>query len=381
MNNPLSTVTRVLAALCAVAFVLVTVPGLAGFNAQRSAFNPALYKRSLADQGIYQRFPALIADQIVVQLKYEDSLPDNDPLKQPVDPHLKTLTRADYEAILSDLITPDYAQAQTESVIDQVFGYWNGKEESVPVTISIVEIKARFTGDVAVRAFARVVGSWPECNLVQLLAWGGLVTGVKLADLPVCRPPDTLTQAVIPVITSLVSEAVLTQLINAITNAAVSRAPDQVVIFHLPPTPEEIQPNQPPPVPRSRVTLLRWAARLSLLLALGLLGLTVVLGARSIKGVLLWSGIPLLLAGLACALLAVVAHFGLSQIVQPIASAISEPPIAPSIAAIAVRVGEDVARSVVLWTGAEGVALAAAGFFLTVIGGAMQMIGSPTQER
>ncbi len=378
MNNALSTATRLLATLCAITFVVVTIPSLAGFNVERNAFNPALYKRSLAEQGIYQRFPALMAEQIDTQIQYEQALPESDPLKQPVDPHVLTLTQADYEAILSDLITPSYAQATVESVIDQEFGYWNGSAESVPVTISITDVKARFTGEVAVRTFTRVVGSWPECDLVQLLQWGGIVTGVKLADLPVCRPPDTLTQAVVPVITSLVSDAVLTQLINGIAKVAVGQAPDEVVIFHLPPTPEEIRPNRPP-VPRGQVTALRWLARLGPLLALGLLALTVVLGARSIQGVLLWSGVPLLLAGLAAALVAVAAYYSLSQIVQPIVLGALDPPTSPGITAIAMRVGEDVGRPAVIWTGAEAVGLAGAGFFLTLIGGAAEVIGRSRQ--
>jgi hypothetical protein len=369
MNRTLSVATKVLAALAAGAFIVATVLALVGFNVERNLFDPEPYKRSLAAQGIYQRIPALAAEQLVLQQRFEQLLPASDPRQRALPPHLQFLTQADYEAILSDLLTPEWTQEQIESVIDQVFLYWNTDAETVPVTISIAEIKARFTGEVATRTFGRVLGSWPECNLIELLGWSGVVLGAKLEDLPVCRPPDAVVETVLPIVSSLLSEAVLQQIVDAVASAAVTQVPDEVVIFQLPTPPEEIIPPKEPPIPREQVIIYRWLGRLSPLPAIVLLAVTVILGARSLKGLLLWGGVPLLLAGLAGVLVAGTAYLGLSQIVRPIVLGGLEPPTAPGIAEIALRVGEAVARPMVIWGGVEAAVIAGVGAVLSLGGG------------
>ena len=53
-----------LAAICAVLFIISSVSGFASIQHRRKAFNAATYKQAFADQGLYQRIPAMLASTL-----------------------------------------------------------------------------------------------------------------------------------------------------------------------------------------------------------------------------------------------------------------------------------------------------------------------------
>lgn len=256
-------VAKLIALVLAGLFVIVTVAVLLLVNVQQQLLHPDLYKRALARQHVYERFPALVAGQIVSRTPADtgNGLPES----------VRHLSQADYEAILADLLPAAWLQTQAEGAIDQVFSYLDADEPAAAIKVSLAEVKARVAGEEGVRAALRLVRSWPPCTIGQLAAWAG--AGIE--EIPTCRPPEEVLTAFTPKIRELLSEVATRQI------------------------PDEISASMPEDDPRPVFRQVLAGARLSPLLPVVLILLVTLFGVRSLKGLLRWWGIPFLIVGLA----------------------------------------------------------------------------------
>lgn len=173
MRNRLAAMARFIASVFTVLFVVVAVAMLPLFNVGLHLFSPEVYKYALAEQNIYGRLPALAAEQLDLQLHYagpglEAGAEARDSGGGPPTMFL-TLSRADWEQLLSSLLPADWLQAQTESALDQAFAMLEAGDPESHVTISLVEFRSRVGGEAGVDAFLRFVRAQPPCAAEEVL--------------------------------------------------------------------------------------------------------------------------------------------------------------------------------------------------------------------
>lgn len=298
MRKALAFVGKFIAFVFAALFVVTAVIALPLFNIGLHLFNPGVYKRALDQQGLYDRLPAIAAEQLYTQAHYagpalEAGSETPEPGSGPPST-FENLTQAGWEQFLSTLLPPDWLKAQTENALDQAFAILDSTEPAPEVTISLVEWKAHVTGEAGVNAFLQLVRVQPPCSQDELRKW--VTEGVT--ELPTCKPPDDVLAAATP-------------RIQAMLNDVVADIPDEAGLSQAFKGEDESREAPPPdsggatqgPLPFLRT--IRLGARLGLLIPVALLSLVALFAVRSWKGLMRWWGIPLLLAGLIGAALAV----------------------------------------------------------------------------
>lgn len=355
-------IAKLIALILAALFVVTAVIALPLFNIGLHLFNPAVYKRALDQQNLYARLPAIAAEQLYTQAHYagpplEAEAEAPDPGGGPPST-FQNLTQADWEQFLSTLLPPDWLKAQTEGALDQVFAILASTETTPEVTISLVEWKAHVTGEAGVNAYIQLVRVQPPCSQAEVRKWA--TEGVT--DLPTCKPPDDVLAAATPRIQTMLNEVVADLPDKAdLSQAFMGEGEDE---SRETPPPDSGRAMQGP-LPFLRT--IRLGARLGLLIPVALLLLVALFAVRSWKEWLRWWGIPLLLAGLIGATLAVallpVMKFGYLTFVAG--------KIPPYLSDGFVQAGLDVAWQVAGtlagWIGAEAVLIGLVG--LTLLAG------------
>jgi len=295
-------IAKFIALLLAALFVVTAVIALPLFNIGLHLFNPGVYKRALDQQGIYDRLPAIAAEQLYTQAHYAGPPLEEGGEVSPPEPGssppstFENLTQAGWEQFLSALLPPEWLKAQTESALDQTFALLDSTATAPEVTISLVEWKAHITGEAGVNAFVQLVRVQPPCGQDELRKW--VTEGVS--ELPTCRPPDDVLAAATPQI-------------QATLNKVIADLPDEAALSQVFEGGGEDESGETPPPdsggtvqgPLPFLQTIWLGARLSPLIPLVLLLLVALFAVRSWRGLMRWWGIPLLLAGLIGAALAV----------------------------------------------------------------------------
>ena len=71
MQKALGAIIKSIATVLIALFIITALLSLPLFNAGWHLLGPGLYKRALAEQNIYERFPALASEQIVYSMHYD----------------------------------------------------------------------------------------------------------------------------------------------------------------------------------------------------------------------------------------------------------------------------------------------------------------------
>jgi hypothetical protein len=347
MKSCVSAVSTLLAAICAILFVFLASLSVFVFTADRMLFSAGTYKQALSNQHIYDRLPALIAEQIAYQVQH-------DPSTTGLAPELKRLTEPDWQILIADLTTPNELKTQVESILDQLITYLNTPSSSLSLKVSVVDFKRNLQGDAGYRALTQIINAQPACTAQE---WEQIVSNVQSAqfeNIPFCRPPAEVMAAAEPFI-----RAALLDLTPAI--------PDVIYLDN------QTGASGTELLTRSdRLTLQRahtWIL-VSLFFAAGLLVLTLVFGVRSLTGCGLWLGIPLLLTGISvfCAALITwrIPNFnwntpGYSVSFSAQGGHVTIPGAAPGVTQAIVDVSASIAHSAATTLGIVGVVLALLG--------------------
>ncbi|MBI5830302.1 MAG: hypothetical protein HZB20_12365 [Chloroflexi bacterium] len=381
MRKILTAIIAALAAfiafVLAVLFVITAVLSLLLFNAERQLFNPALYKAALTEQNIYDRFSALVAEEMMRAGSYNpcretptdprclaEGAPDTGDAPSEDSgppPFMKSLDQKDWEAILDTILPPGWVQAQAESAIDQLFAYLNSESAALKITISTKEIRERLDSDAGAEAVLQLSRAQPPCTAEQLTSMALSTPDADLSQLLACSPPEDSLTAVKPLIRQTLAEVT-------------AEIPDQAVLgggdSDNAPTAPSDQGGGFGPDQRRALFLVRWVLRLSPLAPLALLLLVGLFGARSRRGLLLWWGVPLLIVGLIGASIAVaalpvmnwaIATFAMDKLRASVASA--------GVIDMGLGIGRYIARSLALWIGGEAGVLGLIGVMMLVAAG------------
>jgi hypothetical protein len=190
------------------------------------------------------------------------------------------LTEEDWQAILTALLPAEWLQTQIESVIDQVYEALHG--DGSTVMIPMADLKERIAGDDGFDAVLALMEAQPPCSDDQLAQIQALADPTEpLKDVPMCRPPDAVLEAIYPNI-----RATLQFMADQIPDQAELKLGD-----------DSGSSEDPLEQPRQVLGVVRAVAFLSLLLPVLLLGLIALLVVRSPRSLLRWWGTPIMLAG------------------------------------------------------------------------------------
>lgn len=364
-------ISKSIAFVLVMLFVVTALLSLLLFNVERQLLHPGLYKRALAEQNVYERFPELVSEELVRVGTYNPCAerPD-DPRcvgEGPPDasgsggengppPFAQFLSQEEWAAILALLFQPEWLQAQTESAIDQLFNSLDSESAPPVIAISTKELRERFSSEAGVEAVSRLIRAAPPCSSEQLagMVFSGL--NANLSALMTCSPPDEMLLMIKP--------AIQAQLIRVAANI-----PDQAVLGGG--AAAESAPTGPggPSGPDTRLVLrvVRQVMLLSPLLPLAVLLLIAVFGARSLKDLLHWWGVPLLIAGLI--------GVGIAAMIVPLAdwvmltfamARLRETIATDSVIAVGLGVGQTIERTLAVWIGGEAAVAGLLGVVMTM---------------
>lgn len=292
------TINQVNTLIFSAMFILAATVSVFLFTSGWVLTDPDRYKEALWETGAYPRVPAIAAEQTASLLNNETCRVDpqacvgDSPFYQgeELPTFLVGLSEADWVEIYSELLTSNWAQDQTENALDQYFAYLNGEFTGYSIQISLEYPKERLRGEQGERVFMHILNAQPPCSsdiLLQMVQ--AALQGTSLEAMPLCRIPEEYI-------------GYFSAQINHMMQGVADAFPDQV---HLP----ENQENPSSTItqgnprlgsdgdPRSGYQELRTLTFLSPLAPLALALLIIVFGVRSLKGMLLWLGIPLLFTG------------------------------------------------------------------------------------
>lgn len=262
---------KVPASICAVLFVITGILALFLFNIEQTAFSARTYKQAFEKQQIYQRMPSILATALSSYVAGN----------QNADPFLKTMTQADWEKTIVQIMSPEELRTLTDTTVDSLFDYVNGKSDSA--VLSLVPFKSNLAGPQGVEAVKLLLQAQPACTAEQLFQLGlGLLQG----DVGLCNPPQQLIGAMTPLIESQLRVIVLA-------------IPDNVSLV-----PAEL--SNIPGDPRIQLNRVRTLMKLSLIIPfLCLFGLT-LFTMRNLSDWLKWTGISFMITGGISAFIALV---------------------------------------------------------------------------
>jgi hypothetical protein len=292
----LNACSKTIAVFLALGFILTALLALFLFNAQIWFMNPETYKSAFEEQEIYTQLPTLLAKQISVNMTYdpclenpeecegeeEDSEEDGGPPS-----YLKNLSQEQWETILSQLLTPEWTQAQTESLLDQIFDFVKSEEETITLTVSLVELKANLTGQKGLEIVRELIDAQPPCTEQLLDILFKIAAGDFTPDeLLLCAPPHALLDNLSPAI-----ESALDFVIQEIPDEATFE--QQVYDRH---STDESRLEQEDS--GFNIRQLVFIMRFSPLIPFMFFALVTFFGVRSVKDLFLWWGIPFAIVGL-----------------------------------------------------------------------------------
>jgi hypothetical protein len=256
------TLGQLIAAICAVLFVVSTVLVLLLLNIERKAFSSATYKQAFEDQHLYERMPAILANTLTTYMA-ESGISM---------PFLQFLTVEDWQNNIATLLPPEELKAMSNNALDATFDYLNGRSNSA--VISLVPIKTQLAGEPGVQLVLQILRRQPACTAEQMTQ---MALGLFGGQIALCNPPEQAIGLMMPFIQSQL------QTITALF-------PNEVTLISsaAPGTPQD---------PRVRLNAIRSGIKLTLFLPVLFLFGIAVFTVRSLRDLFAWWGWPLLFAG------------------------------------------------------------------------------------
>ena len=295
-----SACARLLAGFFAILFIIAALISLLLVNAEHHFVDPELYKRVLLEERVYDSLPRLLSTQISAGMTFNPCAEDpsacegegedvsEDDEGGPPD-YFKNMEAEQWELLLGEILSANWLQAQTESVIDQLFVFLDSDDTTPSITISLADLKSRLTGRKGVETVLKVIEAQPTCTQDQLREIiNSFESDDSSTELLSCRPPQEIL------------DEYLSSMVETL-NEVIESLPDEAVLggnFMDSDLDEEIETDEDEMQVGKTLRRVRTYIRLSPIVPIGFLLLIAVFGVRSFREFLQWWGIPLLLTGL-----------------------------------------------------------------------------------
>ncbi len=173
--------SSVIAVIATLMFVLIFSVAFPIYSLTGSVLNAGIYEHALESQDVYDRFPNFFGQQMtfwIQELKSEVFL---------MELFFPNIQQSDWELIAKRVITGEWVQAQTETMLDQVFEYAHLDQSPLALQISFTKVKERLGGQVGYDTYLEITNAKPDCNMMELAQW--LVAPV-IEMLPICKLPE-----------------------------------------------------------------------------------------------------------------------------------------------------------------------------------------------
>ncbi|MFT3831256.1 MAG: hypothetical protein QM691_16280 [Opitutaceae bacterium] len=271
---------RFLAVVLAAIFVVFTVCAVFARPLGTQMLDARTYKRVLLEKQLAERLPEVVAETIgkaAANARKPGAAVER--ASDDVGSLLGSFSEADLKALIAAALPADYVRAQSEGMLDQFFAYVHSEATRPTVTLSLVDLKQRLSGGVVEDAYIRILQTKPPCR-------------GTLQSMPTdcCPPVEQLPE--------------LRARFRELIGPAVRELPDSVDLFDARGSTRAETVYAKLAKVRDRVQVLalvaRWSWAVSVLLLLGV----AVFAVRSLRGLLLWWGVPCLIAGGLAALFA-----------------------------------------------------------------------------
>lgn len=325
-------IRKILTAFCAVLFFFSGVLALLFFNIESKAFTSTTYKRAFDEQNLYANTPTILASALYARIAEDPS----------VDPYLKALTVEDWTATITALLPPDEIKAITDSTLDSVFDYINGRTDAV--TISLLPFKSHLVGPSGVEAVKQILKAQPDCTPDQLLQMG---LGILGGNVALCNPPEELMGLVTPAIETQLQFLVVT-------------FPDEIKL-------ESGTQNGSSGDPRLALNRIRAAMKISLVFPfMFLFGIT-IFGVRSLMDWFKWWGCSFLITGITGFLIALIGSPMLEWLIERVMQTRGASLIPPGLLSAMMDAVSAVASQILLPVLIEGAVIASLGLVMVII--------------
>ncbi len=295
-----SACARLLAGFFAILFIIAALISLLLVNAEHHFVDPELYKRVLLEERVYDSLPRLLSTQISAGMTFNPCAEDpsacegegedvsEDDEGGPPD-YFKNMEAEQWELLLGEILSANWLQAQTESVIDQLFVFLDSDDTTPSITISLADLKSRLMGRNGVETVLKIIEAQPTCTQDQLREIiNSFESDDSSTELLSCRPPQEIL------------DEYLSSMVETL-NEVIESLPDEVVLGENlmdSDLDEEIETDEDEMQVGKTLRRVRTYMRLSPIVPIGFLLLIAVFGVRSFREFLRWWGIPLLLTGL-----------------------------------------------------------------------------------
>lgn len=288
----MKTFLRILAGIIAIFAVLLLILGIEAFTLRTALLSPRFVERWLEREAFYARLPGLIIDAMFEEMSRS---PESAAMAERLEQRFGRQALTDLVAAILD---PAWLQQQMETNVEALFAWLDGETAYPDLRFAISDIGERAAGEEGEEAFRQLLSRLPPCAPGE---------DFLQDEFPHCRPPDAELDAAF--------ESALPGFRNVFAEDWTFQ--------------QLLEEGQLPSNAQQTLDDIRtvyqgfaWAVTVIWLAAVALLGLVLLLAARSWDGLLRWSGWPLLVAGLLSLLtyglrllaLPLLLSYGLSQL-------------------------------------------------------------------
>lgn len=280
-------ITRFLAFISALLFILILPLSLLSFNVGRVLFNRPLLKTvitdSVTDSDLVPNALAWFTEEVSA------GLPLTEVAQQDLAAVLLSLTQEGWTAIRAEVLSDDILAGWTSSIVDGFYDWLDSDDPLPHFSLDMQSFKARINSDFGLRAIEIAYNALPICGNEQVDEFktmlASVVPGLNVYY-PPCQFPDEY------------KTDQLTDYLNSLTD-----------IVNLIPDRYELALQQAPNAGegwaslKSFLLIFRTTYWMGTLLAILLWIIIALLVIRTPRGLARWGGIPLALAGIATILL------------------------------------------------------------------------------
>lgn len=161
---------------------LTGLPALFAIPAERILFNADEYKRALAEQDVYDRFPTMLGEMV--------SEGGNKLIPGTGTAVLNMLEKSRYDAVIQELFPVSWVRDQAESLIDQFWAFLNFETPELALKVDLRPVKSHLGGEGAPEVASIIVEGLPPCTAEDLFTFALQALQGTAEGLPLCKPPD-----------------------------------------------------------------------------------------------------------------------------------------------------------------------------------------------
>jgi len=294
---------KILAGIVLIAIIVAAVASMVLITVERQAFNPDFYQRALEREEIYEQLPLILASQITHAMERDPCIVDPESCEADEGSsmalggpsYFQALTEDDWELLISGLLPPDWLAGQVETSIDDLLDLREPGTGDLSLSIPLLELKDRLSGEAGVQAIVGLLQNKPTCTNEDILAMTRVLEGREEPgeNFLSCRPSEEFI-------------AGHTAQMEVILRRSLSDVPDEIDLGEGMFSEGKFREGESAGLsvfgsrlpPYLSLMWVRWAMRMSPLAAFSLLLLVAVLAVHSFKGLGGWWGIPLTISGL-----------------------------------------------------------------------------------